>query len=125
MFRILLILVASIILTSCASTMSGSSQNITVTSNVQGATCTLSNDKGSWTLSTPGSAVITSSRVNLALTCIKEGYINGVASLPSKHKDSATWGNVILGGGIGYIIDRKSGAAFIYPQQVTVNLAKE
>ena len=97
MFRILLILVASIILTSCASTMSGSSQNITVTSNVQGATCTLSNDKGSWTLSTPGSAVITSSRVNLALTCIKEGYINGVASLPSKHKDSATWGNVILG----------------------------
>ena len=105
--------------------MSGSSQNITVTSNVQGATCTLSNDKGSWTLSTPGSAVITSSRVNLALTCVKEGYVNGVASLPSKHKDSTIWGNVILGGGIGYIIDRKSGAAFIYPQQVTVHLAKK
>tara|TARA_B100001250_G_C19231443_1_gene542408 strand:+ start:183 stop:500 length:318 start_codon:yes stop_codon:yes gene_type:complete len=105
--------------------MSGSSQNITVTSNVQGATCSLSNDKGTWSLTTPGSAVITSSRVNLALTCSKEGYVNGVASLPSKHKDSATWGNVILGGGIGYIIDRKSGAAFIYPQQVTVDLAKK
>ena len=125
MKKILSLFVSFILLTSCASTMSGSSQNITVTSNVQGATCTLSNDKGSWTLSTPGSAVITSSRVNLALTCIKVGYVNGVASLPSKHKDSATWGNVILGGGIGYIIDRKSGAAFIYPQQVTVNLAKK
>ena len=125
MKKILSLFVSFILLTSCASTMSGSSQNITVTSNVQGATCTLSNDKGSWTLSTPGSAIITSSRVNLALTCIKEGYVNGVASLPSKHKDSATWGNVILGGGIGYIIDRKSGAAFIYPQQVTVNLAKK
>ena len=101
MKKILLLLTSFILLTSCASTMSGSSQNITVTSNVQGATCTLSNDKGSWTLSTPGSAVITSSRVNLALTCIKEGYVNGVASLPSKHKDSATWGNVLLGGGIG------------------------
>ena len=125
MKKILSFLVSFILLTSCASTMSGSSQNITVTSNVQGATCTLSNDKGTWTLTTPGSAVITSSRVNLALTCAKEGYVNGVASLPSKHKDSATWGNVILGGGIGYIIDRKSGAAFIYPQQVTVDLAKK
>ena len=125
MKKIFSLLASCVLLTSCASTMSGSSQNITVTSNVQGATCTLTNDKGSWTLTTPGSAVITSSRVNLALACVKEGYINGVASLPSKHKDSATWGNVILGGGIGYIIDRKSGAAFIYPQQVTVNLAKK
>jgi len=70
--KILLLLTSFILLTSCASTMSGSSQNITVTSNVQGATCTLSNDKGTWTLTTPGSAVITSSRVNLALTCAKE-----------------------------------------------------
>ena len=125
MKKTLSMLALCILLTSCASTMSGSSQNITVNSNVQGATCTLTNDKGSWTITTPGSAVITSSRVNLALTCVKEGYVNGVASLPSKHKDSATWGNVILGGGIGYIIDRKSGAAFIYPQQVTVDLAKK
>ena len=125
MKKFLILLASLFLLSSCASTMSGSSQNITVTSNVQGATCTLSNDKGTWTLTTPGSAVITSSRVNLALTCVKDGYINGVASLPSTHKDSATWGNVILGGGIGYIIDRKSGAAFIYPQQVTVDLAKK
>ena len=40
--------------------MSGSTQNITVNSNVQGATCTLSNDKGSWTLTTPGSTIINS-----------------------------------------------------------------
>ena len=125
MKKILLITISFIFLTSCASTMSGSSQNITVTSNVQGATCTLVNDKGSWTVTTPGSAVITSSRVNLALTCVKDGYVNGVASLPSKHKDSTIWGNVILGGGVGYIIDRKTGAAFIYPQQVTVDLAKK
>ena len=67
-----LIIFSFLFLTSCASTMSGSTQNITVTSNVQGATCTLSNDKGSWTLTTPGSAIISSSRVNLALTCVKE-----------------------------------------------------
>ena len=48
MKKILSLLVSFILLTSCASTMSGSSQNITVTSNVQGATCTLSNDKGTW-----------------------------------------------------------------------------
>ena len=87
--KFFLIICSCIFLTSCASTMSGSTQNITVNSNVQGATCTLSNDKGSWTLTTPGSTIINSSRVNLAITC------------------------------------GKSGAAFIYPRQVTVDLQKK
>ena len=46
-------------------------------------------------------------------------------SVPSKHKDSATWGNVVLGGGVGYIWDRKTGAAFIYPSTVNMTLAKK
>jgi hypothetical protein len=32
------------------------------------------------------------------------------------------WGNILIGGGIGYIIDRNTGAGFDYPATVTVNL---
>ena len=118
------IIILSLIISGCASTMSGNSQPVTVSSNVNGARCTLTNEKGSWSLQTPGSAVVTNSRENLSVRCEKKGYESAVVSVPSKHKDSATWGNVVLGGGIGYIWDRKTGAAFIYPSTINMSLIK-
>jgi len=123
--RTILVLCLIPLLYSCASTMSGNTQPVSVSSNVNGARCTLTNEKGSWTLQTPGSAIVTNSRENLAVRCEKNGYESSVVSIPSKHKDSATWGNVVLGGGVGYIWDRKTGAAFIYPSTVNMTLAKK
>ena len=125
MKKFLRILITGLMLAGCASTMSGNQQNVTITSNVAGANCSLSNDKGNWSVQTPGSALITNSRLNLSARCTKSGYQDAVVSIPSVHKDSATWGNVLLGGGIGYIWDRKSGAAFIYPSTVNLNLIKD
>ena len=113
-----------LLLSACASTMSGNQQNVTVIANVKGANCSLSNDKGNWSVVTPGSVLLTNSRLNLSARCTKNGYQDAVVSIPSVHKDSATWGNVVLGGGIGYIWDRKTGAAFIYPSTVNLNLVK-
>ena len=67
---------------------------------------------------------MTNSRENLSVRCEKNGYESAVVSVPSTHKDSATWGNVVLGGGIGYIWDRKTGAAFIYPSTINLTLVK-
>ena len=125
MKKLLGIIVMGTMLAGCASTMSGNQQNVTITSNVAGANCSLSNDKGNWSVQTPGSALITNSRLNLSARCTKSGYQDAVVSIPSVHKDSATWGNVLLGGGIGYIWDRKTGAAFIYPSTVNLNLIKD
>ena len=125
MKKLLGIMVMGTMLAGCASTMSGNQQNVTITSNVAGANCSLSNDKGNWSVQTPGSALITNSRLNLSARCTKPGYQDAVVSIPSVHKDSATWGNVLLGGGIGYIWDRKTGAAFIYPSTVNLNLIKD
>ena len=54
--------------------MSGNSQPVTISSNVNGASCILTNEKGSWSLQTPGSAVVTNSRENLSVRCEKNGY---------------------------------------------------
>tara|TARA_Y100000992_G_C21218283_1_gene469074 strand:- start:577 stop:1113 length:537 start_codon:yes stop_codon:yes gene_type:complete len=123
-FKYFTLILFPLILSGCASTMSGNSQPVTISSNVNGARCTLTNEKGSWSLQTPGSAVVTNSRENLSVRCEKNGYESAVVSVPSKHKDSATWGNVVLGGGIGYIWDRKTGAAFIYPSTINLTLVK-
>jgi hypothetical protein len=32
------------------------------------------------------------------------------------------WGNILLGGGIGYIVDRNTGAGFDYPPTIIVAL---
>jgi hypothetical protein len=124
MKRLLGIMVLCLTLSSCASTMSGNSQNITIASNVNGATCSLQNEKGNWSVQTPGSSVVTNSRENLTVRCQKNGYETAVVSVPSKHKDSATWGNVLLGGGVGYIWDRKTGAAYVYPSTINLTLIK-
>lgn len=124
MHKIVGVLLVCLIINNCASTMSGNSQNITIASNVNGATCTLQNEKGNWSIQTPGSSVVTNSRENLTVRCQKNGYETAVVSVPSKHKDSATWGNVLLGGGVGYIWDRKTGAAFVYPSTINLTLIK-
>lgn len=124
MYKIVGVLLVCLIINNCASTMSGNSQNITIASNVNGATCTLQNEKGNWSIQTPGSSVVTNSRENLTVRCQKNGYETAVVSVPSKHKDSATWGNVLLGGGVGYIWDRKTGAAFVYPSTINLTLIK-
>ena len=46
-------------------------------------------------------------------------------SIESSHTNASTWGNIILGGGVGYIVDRNSGAAFVYPGQIKIALEKE
>ena len=125
MYKIVGVLLLCLIINNCASTMSGNSQNITIASNVNGATCTLQNEKGNWSIQTPGSSVVTNSRENLTVRCQKNGYETAVVSVPSKHKDSATWGNVLLGGGVGYIWDRKTGAAFVYPSTINLTLIKK
>ena len=76
------IVVLGFVLSSCASTMSGNQQPVNISSNVSGAACTLQNEKGSWSLSTPGSAVVTNSRENLSVRCQKSGYQTAIVRVP-------------------------------------------
>jgi len=47
----------------------------------------------------------------------------GHQTLVSK-SNGAVWGNILLGGGIGYIVDRNTGAGFNYPATVQIMLRK-
>jgi len=87
-----------------------------------GAGCTLTNDEGSWFVTTPGSITVHKSTGDMAVDCKKEGMV-GHQTLVSK-SNGAVWGNILAGGGIGYIIDRNTGAGFDYPSTVVIMLRK-
>lgn len=118
-------LLALAALTGCASVAGEKMQPISVTTvfdnkEIAGLGCTLTNDAGSWYLTSPASITVHKSTGDLAIDCKKDSLI-GNATVVSK-SNGAVWGNILLGGGIGYIVDRNTGAGFDYPASVTINL---
>ena len=81
------------------------------------------NDAGKWFVTTPGSVTVHKSTGDLAIDCNKDGNIVGHETLVSK-SNGAVWENIIAGGGIGYLVDRNTGAGFNYPDNITVALRK-
>jgi hypothetical protein len=115
-------------LSGCASITGSKLQPVSVNTiykgdDVDGAKCSLMNDKGSWYVTTPGSVTLQKSYGDMTVTCKKKGMGTGVASLTS-HNTGPVWGNVIAGGIIGYAVDASSGAGFDYPTDITVEMGK-
>jgi hypothetical protein len=89
------------------------------TGEVTGAMCTLSNSKGSYFVTSPGTVMVRNACDQLAISCTKEGYVpaNPNAGTVQDKAKSMAWGNIIFGGIIGIAVDRSTGAGCQYPQQ--------
>ena len=114
-------------LAGCASITGSKLQPVSVQSimdnkEISGAGCTLTNDAGKWFVTTPGSVTIQKSTGDLAVDCAKDDA-KGHENVVSKSNGSV-WGNILAGGGIGYIVDRNTGAGFDYPNTITVMMKK-
>lgn len=86
---------------------------------VPGAACELTNSKGKWFVTTPGSVQVRRSNDDMIVQCTKAGHETGQASVVSDTKGSM-FGNIIFGGGIGAIVDHNTGAAYEYPTLIQV-----
>jgi hypothetical protein len=123
---ILLTFLASTQLMGCASIVGGVNQSISVaTAPVDGAKCSLENDKGKWYVNqTPGSVVVHRSYKDLDVKCHKEGYQDSETKVESKTKPMAA-GNILFGGAVGVGLDVVDGAAYDYPTEVKVEMNQE
>lgn len=115
---------AVLALQGCASIVSGQQQSIAVqtvsmSGPVSSALCRLSNNKGSWDLMTPGTTTVQRSFEALSVRCEKEGLEPVLETFASTTKAMA-FGNVLIGGVIGASIDVSTGAAYDYPNMVTI-----
>lgn len=112
----------------CASIVTGQNQPISVQARsgpfpVSDADCTLTNDKGQWFVSTPGSVMVSRSYEDLHVSCAREGFEPGITSVKSTTKGMA-FGNILVGGIIGAAVDAGSGAAYDYPPVITVRMTR-
>jgi hypothetical protein len=111
-------------LAGCATVVDGSHQSVSVsTTPVQGAACTLTNTEGTWYLTSPGSVDVHKTKNDLTVSCAKDGFQAGSQVAVSKF-GGATFGNIILGGGVGAIVDAASGANYYYDSPMIVPLGE-
>lgn len=104
--------------TGCATIIEGTTQTVGVTtSSVSGASCTLVNERGSWSLTSPGKVVVKRSTTDLVITCKKEGWQDTTGRLIS-HTSDGTSATALLWGPIGVGVDAASGASFHYAPSI-------
>lgn len=115
-----------IALTGCSTVINGTKQSISLeTPPAKDARCNLTNNKGKWYVSsTPGSVVVHRSNKPLIVNCEKEGYKTTTQTVHSEAK-AAVAGNILLGGIVGAGVDMADGAAFRYPNLISVPMQKE
>ncbi|WP_439816172.1 hypothetical protein [Zavarzinia sp. CC-PAN008] len=107
----------------CSSIIEGRSQQIQVNTNPPGAMCRL--DREGQTIATisptPGSAYIEKTKHDITVVCDKEGY-QQATYLNHSGAAGATFGNIVLGGGIGWAIDSATGSDNKYDGVVNITL---
>lgn len=90
---------------------------------VTGADCKMTNDYGVFSVKSGETAQVRRSSKDLAIEC--NSSANPVASGQAiSRANGAMFGNIILGGGIGAVIDHNKGTAYTYPTWVQLVFGK-
>jgi len=110
----------------CASVMESSEQPIQVaTAPEQGAACIVSNDRGSWPLTSPGTVTVKKSASVLKIDCTKPGYKTGTLYAAPKMSTTALVGLMMpYAGLVNAAVDSSSGAAQQYEMTYLVTMTR-
>lgn len=119
-----LALVSLSTLTGCATILSGSSQTITLQTNPDGARCELQREGRiiGAVESTPGAVTIKKTKHDIDVICVKPGFSQS-KEFAKSGVEGAVFGNILLGGFIGWAVDSAAGTDNKYPDVITINLA--
>ena len=128
LIKLIVATLAVVFFSGCASITGTTGQSVSVDTRlkdkqVAGASCELTNSRGKWFVTTPGSVQIRRSNEDLIVQCTKESMESGRASVVSDTKGSM-FGNIIIGGGIGAIVDHSNGSAYEYPTLIQIMMGE-
>ena len=124
-----LALTAVLFLSGCASVMNDSTHPIKVETKtedgklVNGADCKLTNDYGSFNTKSGDTVQVRRSSKDLDIVCKTQEQPDASGRAISR-ANGGMFGNIILGGGIGAIIDHNKGTAYTYPTWVQLIFGK-
>ncbi len=129
MKKILLPVLVSVLFTGCASVVNDTTHPLKLEAKtadgqlVTGAECKVSNDYGTVNAKSGDTVQVRRSSKDLDVTCVRPATPDARARLISR-ANGGMWGNIIIGGGIGAIIDHNKGTAYTYPTWVQVVFGK-
>jgi hypothetical protein len=127
--KTILIAVATIALVGCASVVNDSTHPMKIETktldgrSVKGARCILSNDYGKVDFLSGDTLQVRRSSKDLDITCKYPSEPDANAHIISR-VNGGMMGNILLGGGIGAIIDHNKGTAYTYPTWVQLIFGK-
>jgi hypothetical protein len=124
--KIILPLAAMALLSACSTISDGTTQEIVINTNPEGANCALMREGVAVARvnPTPGAATVQKTKHDITVVCTKPGFQQ--ATFMNKSGVAAnTFGNIILGGGIGWAIDSATGADNKYESPVNVTMIPE
>jgi len=113
----------------CASVVNDSTHPIKVETKTQsgelvaGAECKLTNDYGTVSVKSGDTTQVRRSGKDLDVLCKDPKNPDAIARAISR-ANGGMWGNIILGGGIGAIIDHNKGTAYTYPTWIQLVFGK-
>lgn len=116
---------AAVSLSACASIVAGRTNTIKIaTTPATQAQCTLKNQRGTWSGSTQNNVIVKRSRTDLDVSCVNAS--SGQQGKQTLVSGIEPWllGNILFGGLIGLGIDFGTGAAYDYPENVTVAMSR-
>jgi hypothetical protein len=96
---------------------------VTILTEPPGATCVFSREGGVIGVvnPTPGSLSVKKSHAEIAVACMKPGYLDARGVVGSKFQ-AMTFGNILFGGIIGLVVDAASGATAEYAGEIRITL---
>jgi len=123
MNRNILCVVLAFGLANCASILSGTTQEVVVNTNPPGADCVLNRlDESIGSVNpTPGGVTIQKTKEDITIVCNLEGY-QEATHLSNSGIQASTWGNIVLGGPVGWAVDSARGADNYYDTPVNITL---
>lgn len=118
-----------LLLAGCASVTHNNAQSIQVETKLasgellEGANCSLRNTEQTYEVTTPGAVEIERSGNDLEVACQHPDYPDAKATAVSR-PNAGMYGNIILGGVIGAVIDHNTGKAYNYPDWLQLTMGQ-
>jgi uncharacterized protein YceK len=129
MRKLLLGALSGVLLSGCASVVNDATHPMKLETKteagamVSGAECRLTNDYGTATVRSGETTQVRRSNKDLDIVCKDPNNPDASARAISR-ANGGMWGNIILGGGIGAIIDHNKGTAYTYPTWIQLVFGK-
>ena len=107
----------------CSTIIEGTTQEVYINTNPAGAACKFMREgrQIATITPTPGAAVVQKTKYDITVLCDREGF-EQATYLNHSGAAGATFGNIVLGGGIGWAIDSASGSDNKYDSPVNLTM---